>query len=253
MFTMKILLIEDEFILADDLSETLQKEGYEVVCVVDNGKDALQFYLNNEVDLILCDININGDWDGIETIKQLMTIRLCPIIYLTALTDKNTLEKAKTTFPAAYIPKPYHITNLRMAIDMAIHNFAFNNQKPTLKIVKNESENLQKEAILQVKDDIFIKQNYQFVKFKLSEVLYLEADAVYTSIITIHKKYAIRQTISHVLERLPLKELVRIHRSYAVNINHIDSFNEQDVIVNGYEIPLSRSYKEEFLKQFMFR
>jgi two-component system, response regulator PdtaR len=250
---MKILLIEDEFILADDLREILHQEGYEVVYVADNGKDALQFYKDNEVDLVLSDISINGELDGIETSKQLMAVRLCPIIYLTALTDTDTLERAKTTFPSAYIPKPYHITNLRMAIEMAIHNFAFKSQTSSLKIVKNESETLQKEVILQVKDDIFIKQNYQFVKFKLSDVLYFEADAVYTSIITVQKKYSIRQTISHVLERLPLKELVRIHRSFAVNISRIDSFNDQEVVINGYKIPLSKTYKEEFLKQFMFR
>jgi two-component system, response regulator PdtaR len=250
---MKILLVEDEFILADDLSDTLRQEGYEVVFVADNGKDALDFYQENEVDLVLCDISINGEWDGIETVKQLMTARLCPVIYLTALTDNDTLRRAKDTFPAAYIPKPYHLTNLRMAIEMAIHNFAFKNPSPTLKIVKNEPDSSHKEAILHVNDDVFIKQNYQFVKIRLNEVLYLEADAIYTSIVTTHKKYAIRQTISHVLERLPLKALVRVHRSYAVNISHIDSFNEQDVMINGHEIPISRGYKDEFLRQFMFR
>ena len=221
---MKILLIEDEFILASELAETLELEGYDVVLTADNGQEALDFYQANEVDLVLCDININGDWDGIETVMRLLEIKQVPIIYLTAFTDKDTLERAKLTFPAAYIPKPYHITNLRMAIELAINNFAVKIRN-NLKILKDLTiENHSKEMFLQVNDDIFIKQNYQFVKFSLKEILYLEADNIYTNIITIQKKYVIRQSIGNVHDRLPMKNLIRVHRSFVLNINKIDSF-----------------------------
>jgi two-component system, response regulator PdtaR len=249
---MKILIIEDEFILASELAETLDSEGYEVVLTADNGQEALDFYQENDVDLVLCDININGDWDGIETVTKLIAVKQVPIIYLTAFTDKETLERAKQTFPAAYIPKPYHITNLRMAIELAINNFAVKVQP--LKILRDEKpENAQKEMFLQVNDDIFIKQNYQFVKFSLNEILYLEADNIYTNINTSNKKYVIRQSIGNVHERLPMKNLIRVHRSFVVNINKIDSFNEYEVIVQGHTIPISRTYKDEFMKHFMFR
>ena len=207
---MKILLIEDEFILASELAETLESEGYDVVLTADNGQEALDFFKENEVDLVLCDINIKGDWDGIETVTRLIAIKQIPIIYLTAFTDKETLERAKQTFPSAYIPKPYHITNLRMAIELAINNFAVKIQ-PNIKILKDEKpENQLKEMFLQVNDDIFIKQNYQFVKFSLNEVLYLEADNMYTNIMTTQKKFVIRQSIGNVHERLPIKNQRRI-------------------------------------------
>jgi two-component system, response regulator PdtaR len=249
---MKILIIEDEFILASELAETLESEGYEVVLTADNGQEAVDFYQENEVDLVLCDININGDWDGIETVTKLIAIKQVPIIYLTAFTDKDTLERAKATFPAAYIPKPYHITNLRMAIELAINNFAVKIQ-PLKILIDEKPENPQKEMFLQVNDDIFIKQNYQFVKFSLNEILYLEADNIYTNIITSQKKYVIRQSIGNVHERLPMKNLIRVHRSFVVNINKIDSFNEYEVMVQGHAIPISRTYKDEFMKHFMFR
>lgn len=249
---MKILIIEDEFILASELAETLESEGYEVVLTADNGQEALDFYQENEVDLVLCDININGDWDGIETVTKLIAIKQVPIIYLTAFTDKDTLERAKATFPAAYIPKPYHITNLRMAIELAINNFAVK-ILPLKILIDEKPEYPQKEMFLQVNDDIFIKQNYQFVKFSLNEILYLEADNIYTNIITSQKKYVIRQSIGNVHERLPMKNLIRVHRSFVVNINKIDSFNEYEVMVQGHAIPISRTYKDEFMKHFMFR
>jgi two-component system, response regulator PdtaR len=250
----KILVVEDEFILATDLAETLETEGYEVVGVVDNGAEALELFKENEIDLVLCDININGDWDGIQTVAQLLLVRAVPVIYLTALADKATIERAKLTHPAAYIPKPYHLTNLRMAIEMAINNFAFRVVASNLKVDKNQPLDASaKDAILQINDDIFVKQNYQFVKFKLNEILYLEADNIYTTIVTPLKKYVIRQTIGNVLERLPLKQLVRIHRSFVVNVSKIESFNEHEVIIEGRELPLSRTFKDEFMKQFMFR
>jgi two-component system, response regulator PdtaR len=250
---MKILIVEDEFILAEDLSNTLESEGYLVVNVSDNGRDALEFYSENDIDLVLCDINIKGDWDGIETVENLIKIKPCPIIYLTALTDGPTIERAKKTFPAAYIPKPYHITNLRMAIEMAINNFAVQINKTEIRIGNHEIESQNKEQILQVNDDIFIKQNYQFVKFPLSEILYFEADNSYTNIFTSHKKYVIRQSITNILERFSMKNLVQIHRSYVVNINKIESFNEHEVSINNTQIPISRSHKDDFMRQFMFR
>lgn len=248
---MKILIIEDEFILAADLSDMLESEGYEVANVVDTGRDALEFYRHNEVDLVLCDIHINGDWDGIETIEKLLSIKRCPIIYLTAFTDADTIQRAKKTFPAAYIPKPYHVINLRMAIEIALNNFA-EKGKPT-KLLREEkvAEVEPKETILQVNNAIFIKQNHQFIKFKREDILYLEADNIYTTIATAQKKYLVRQTVSSVLERLAWQELIRIHRSFAVNINHIESFNEQEIVTNGTRLPLSRTYKEDFMKRFM--
>jgi two-component system, response regulator PdtaR len=252
---MKILIIEDEFILASDLSEILQSDGYEVVCMTDNGKDAFEFYQNNEVDLVLCDITIYGDWDGIETIEHLMKFKQLPVIYLTSLTDDDTIERAKKTFPAAYIPKPFHITNLRMAIELAINNFAFRVHKPTPALkIEREEKDMSKEVILQINDDIFIKQNYQFIKFPLSEILYFEAEAIYTNIITKQKKYAVRLTIGNVLERLSIKNLARIHRSFVVNLINMESFNDNEVIVlGGHILPLSRTYKEEFMNNFLFR
>ncbi len=251
----KILLVEDEFILATELSNTLTNEGYQVVAAVDNGHDAVDFFTDNEVDLVLCDINIYGEWDGIETAKRLQEVKPVPLIYLTALADSDTLERAKNTFPAAYIHKPYNLTNLRVAIELAINNFAIK-LNPNLKVVKEKKTKEKisgKENILQVNNNIFIKQNYQFVKFPLNDILYMQADNIYTNIYTSAKKYVLRESMKNVLERLEMDSLVRVHRSYSVNMDKIDSFNEHDITIGEKEIPLGRSYKDDFMKYFMFR
>ncbi|QMW00602.1 response regulator [Spirosoma foliorum] len=252
----KILIVEDEPILAMELSDSLEDEGYDVVGTANNGRKALDIFKRQPVDLLLCDITIKGDWDGIETVQHITNERPVPIIYLTALTDRETLERAKQTYPAAYVNKPYQLHSLRTAIELAIHNFiARTNPAPANQpeTTLSDRDILGRETILQINDHLFIKQNYQFVKVNLSDLLYLEADNIYTTLFTSSRKYVLRLTLSGILERINLPELVRIHRSFAVNINKVDSFNEAEISIGSYLIPISRSYKDDFLRHFLHR
>lgn len=248
-----ILIVEDEGILAMELSDSLEADGYFVVGIANNGRKALDLCQRQRVDLLLCDITIKGDWDGIETVRHITAERPIPVIYLTALTDRETLERAKQTYPAAYVNKPYQLSSLRTAIELAIHNFSLRT-KPvpaTATTVTSERNTPRdKDTILQIEDHLFIKQNYQFVKINVTELLYLEADNVYTTLVTTNRKYVVRQTLSGILERMHLPSLVRIHRSYAVNIHKVDSFNDAELSIGTQLLPLSRGYKEDFLQRF---
>ena len=126
-----ILIVEDENILAMELSDCLENEGYYVVGIANNGRKALDQFCHQRVDLLLCDIVIRGDWDGIETADRLTAEHPVPIIYLTALSDTQTLERAKRTHPAAFLTKPYQVVSLRTAIELAISNFSHHYARPT--------------------------------------------------------------------------------------------------------------------------
>lgn len=250
----QILVIEDEAILAMDLSDTLEEEGYYVVGIANNGRKALELFKNQRVDLVLCDIQLKGDWDGVETILQIQTIRPIPVIYTTALSDKQTLDRAKQTLPAAYLTKPILINNLRIAIELALHNFA-HKQEVTSPDESAEQSLLEKDApsretILRIDNLIFIKHNYQFVKILLEDILFLEADGAYTTIVTNDRKYAIRLTISTLLDRLSEMLLARVHRSYAVHIKKVEGFSDREITVGKHVIPLGRQYKQTFIQQF---
>ena len=245
-----ILIVEDEGILAMELSDSLEADGYFVVGIANNGRKALDLFLRQRVDLLLCDITIKGDWDGIETVRRLTTERPIPVIYLTALTDRETLDRAKETYPAAYVNKPYQLASLRTAIELAIHNFTQRTKPVSVTAAPLERGSRDRETILQINDHLFVKQNYQFVKINAAELLYLEADNVYTTLVTANRKYVIRLTLSGILERMNLPALVRIHRSYAVNIHKVDSFNDTELSIGTQLLPLSRSYKEDFLQRF---
>ncbi|GAB3962880.1 hypothetical protein GCM10028805_64880 [Spirosoma harenae] len=251
-----ILVIEDEAVLAMYVSELLETQGYEVVGTADNGREALAIYQQNRVDLILCDINLKGDWDGIETIQRIVTFKPVPVIYLTAQTDKETVERAKNTYPAAYLTKPIRPDNLQIAVDLAIHTFVLRKVsasfEPTHKPATTEKDHHSREAILRIDDKVFIKHNYQFVSINLDDILFLEADNTYTTLVTKSQKFALRLTLGNALHRLDFNDLIRIHRSFVVNIKKLKGFNEREVFIDSFTIPLSQQYKEDFISHFAF-
>ncbi|OUJ74078.1 response regulator [Hymenobacter crusticola] len=256
-----ILIVEDEAVLAMDLCDTLEAEGYVVVGTASNGRRALELFQKNQVDLLLCDVNIKGEWDGIETAARLLALRLVPVIYLTALADKETLDRALGTAPAAYLTKPATTAGLRAAIEVALRAFvrqatpeavapAGPSSAPEPPSISKDA--LSRETILQLGEYVFIKDNYQFVRIPVKDILLLEANNTYTTLVTPARKYALRLTLSTVLERLNYTQLVRTHRSYAVNIQHIQSFNENETTLAGQAVPLGRQYKDAFLRHFQF-
>ncbi len=256
-----ILIVEDESIVALDLATGLERDGYHVAGIADNAEEAKELFNSNNIDILLMDINIIGDKDGIDTATELLQIRTVPVIFLTAFTDPVTVSRVKHIQAAAFLTKPYSVTNVRIAIELAINNFATaRNRESTGKVIPIEKnagkpvpDTADKETILQMNDYIFVKNNYVFVKIKLPDLLYIEADNNYINVFTIDKKFVLRLSLSQLLEKINYKPLVRIHRSYAVNINAIQSFNDQEVQINKVELPIGRNYKEEFLRNFDFR
>lgn len=242
---LNLLVVEDEAILAMALCDRLENEGYRVVGVASNGARAMDLFRRNPVDLLLCDIHIQGDYDGIETVRRIRSERPVPVIYLTAFTDAPTVERAKQTGPSAYLVKPYDLTALRIAIDVAVHNFQqAASGTGTLPPLAAEREPLMRFG----ETTVFLKQGHQFVKLHLPNVLVLEADDVYTTFLTSTKKYALRMPLTNVLERLAYPPLVRVHRSYAINVAALDGFSDHELRVAGHLVPLGRSYREPFLR-----
>ncbi len=116
-----ILIVEDSFIVAYHLQTTLESEGYRVLGTEDSGEKALTFLEKQRPDLILMDIMLNGDLDGIETARVVKTKYNLPVIYITALTDKDTIQRAKITEPFGYLTKPFEDREIFTVIEMALY------------------------------------------------------------------------------------------------------------------------------------
>lgn len=124
----KILVVEDERITAEDIKRSLEKAGYKVPAIVSTGEDAVKFTKKYKPDLVLMDIVLEGNIDGIEAAEKIRTKFDTPVIYLTAYSDKITVERAKTTHPSAFIlkepfgflHKPFEENELYTAIDILL-------------------------------------------------------------------------------------------------------------------------------------
>src|SRR5438132_9646193 len=103
----QILVVEDEGIVAKDIQNMLRGLGYHVPVTVATGPLALQKAAENRPDLVLMDIQLRGDLDGIETAERLADVHDAPVVYLTANSDEATLDRAKRTSPFGFLPKPF--------------------------------------------------------------------------------------------------------------------------------------------------
>jgi diguanylate cyclase (GGDEF)-like protein/PAS domain S-box-containing protein len=116
-----VLVVEDEAIVARDLERTLTRLGYESVGAVATGEDALARVLAARPDLVVMDIHLAGELDGIATAEQLRTRHGLPVVFLTAHSDEATFQRAKITEPYGYVLKPFEERELEIAVDIALY------------------------------------------------------------------------------------------------------------------------------------
>lgn len=116
-----ILVVEDEVIVANDIEATLTNLGYCVLGTVSSGEEAIRFAVSHRPDLIIMDIMLEGDLDGITAAKKIRQKFSIPVIFLTAYSNKKTLERAKTAKPYGYILKPFQETDFYTSIEIAFY------------------------------------------------------------------------------------------------------------------------------------
>lgn len=116
----KVLVIEDENITALEIQNKLENWGYEVVGTAGSGEDAIKIANEHDIDLILADIVLRGDMDGIDAVDRISNRYDVPVIYLTAHADNDTFKRAKMTKPSGYVIKPFDDTELKYSIEIAL-------------------------------------------------------------------------------------------------------------------------------------
>ena len=124
----RILIVEDERIVAFNIQGRLEELGYTVVAITSSGEEAIKIIDNKRPDLVLMDIKLKGKIDGIEAAERIRHQFQIPVIYLTAYTDEETLNRAKLTEPYGYILKPFEARNLGSTIEMALYKYQIEQQ-----------------------------------------------------------------------------------------------------------------------------
>jgi len=121
MLTASVFIVEDELIEAQDIAQTLEKQGYAVIGIARTGELALEALMKKQPDLLLMDMHLAGNMDGVDTAERIHTLYKIPVIFLTAYADDTTLERAKITEPYGYVLKPFDERELHSTIQMALY------------------------------------------------------------------------------------------------------------------------------------
>ncbi len=225
MNTKRILIVEDEFIIAQNLKHILRELGYVVSGHAFDAGQALDILRKGETDLALLDINLGAGIDGIQLAAQMRRDFALPFIFLTSHSDKQTIERAKEVYPAGFLVKPFNASEIFPAIEIAMAN------------VQQES----------ARDHLFVKVGTTLKKVFFSEITILKADRVYVEVYRKGLPMLIVRESLHVWEqKLPL-EFMRVNRSNIIHLAYVDAVAVTTVVVDGKEIAINKQVREEIL------
>lgn len=242
----KILVVEDEAIVAKDISVCLKKIGYEVLGTLSKGEKVVPKINEDKPDLVLMDIMLAGTMTGIDVSKKIKEEFDIPVVFLTAYADEKTISKAKVTEPYGYVIKPFKEIDLRTSIEMALYKY----KKEKEKIAGIEESKINQSSPLS-KEFIYVKSNSRLVKVENDSILFVEALKDYVIIHTPNDKYTIHSTMKDIEKKLPIESFMRVHRSYILNLKRIKSIESSIVLLEDSDkkIPIGGSYKDDLYKK----
>ena len=242
-----VLVVEDEFIVSKDIQSSLKKLGYNVVGAAPSGEKALELVAQEHPDIVLMDIMLKGDMNGIETAEIVRNDYAIPVIYLTAYADEATLAKAKVTEPYGYILKPFKEIDLHTSIEMALYKHKKEQEVERERdMLYSLVENKEKET---QHDFIFVKSNSKLVKLNMSDIFFIEALKDYVVINTNDSRYTIHSTMKDIETKLGNDHFIRVHRSFIVRLDKIASIDFPNLQLENDRklIPIGGSYRDELM------
>jgi DNA-binding LytR/AlgR family response regulator len=238
MIKKRILVVENEIIIADNICFNLEELGYEPLEFVLSFDDAIKTIEKEKIDLAILDINISGSKTGIDIAREINSSHNFPFIFLTSNSDSATVKEAIQVRPSAYLVKPFTKEELYSAIELAL----FSHEK--LKKDISEENALFKKAF-------FVKDKGVTVRIQFEDILYFKSDHVYIEIfLKEDKKQIFRSNFNEVLSNLS-SAFIQVHRSYIINAHYIESVSKTILKINNELIPIGEKYKEELKKKLI--
>lgn len=251
MAKVKLLIAEDDVVIAQNLALSLEEMGYEVCEVVSSGEELLLEVHQHNPDLAILDITLEGKLDGIDTAAMLAKSSKIPFIFMTALSDKDTIDRAKLTGPHAYLVKPFDVRTLQSSIEVAIHNASLRLQTATATSAGTTTDVAAKEQPEDylLHDALFVKVRNRLEKVALDSIVWAEAQDIYCNIKTPQHIYLVSQSLKNLELRLPGKEFMRVHRSYIVRLTAIEAIEDNHILIGGKSIPIGNTHREALLNR----
>lgn len=213
----KILIVEDEILIADYIKDILEENGYSEIYLSHSVKDATEKMATLLPDIILMDINIEGNFEGIELSQKKNKEAL--IIFITGQTDLSTIKNALSSSPENYLSKPIRKIELITAVKIAIDK--------------------------KQRNHIIVRDGYRKINLNLADLVYVKSDKNYIDLITKTGRITLRMGLQEFAKQLP-SYFRQIHRSIIINTHYLEKIESDEVIVKGERLPISRSYREHF-------
>lgn len=232
----KVIIIEDEMVIATSISNKLIKLNYLPFPPCASYREAIELLENESPDIALIDIRIKGQKDGIDLALYIREHYSMPIIFITANSDPITLQKAKQAQPNAYLIKPFTQKDLYTTIEIAILNFE-----------------LSQGVDASVKKSILLKQGKAEIKIAINDIYYIESKGNYLNIILSNSnQQTIRGTLNDLEKLLPKEFFHKISRSHIVNFIHASELETERIKVGNYYLKLNEIYRKEIIEKNLF-
>lgn len=231
----KILIVEDEDWVAEDMKETLIEDGYEVTDIADSYEKALLSLRRNQPDLVLLDIRLNGPGSGVDIAREINDRWKVPFLFLSSHIDPKTMEEVLEESPHSILTKPCKPADLLAAVKLAL-------SKEKLEIGTNTQNNTADESF-------FVKSEHAYQKIEISRLYYIKGEGSYVKIQLEHERLVLRATLKDFEFLEKHEKLMRVHRSYIVNLDYIDKIHSKFVEIQNFEIPLTKEGRDAILER----
>ncbi len=230
----RILIVEDESLVAMDMSDMLMRIGYEVLPAAYSYDDAVAALESQHPDLILMDIQLGSGRTGLDLAQLVRDKYHKPFVFITSHSDRATVTHAAALRPNGYLVKPFGQEDLYTCIEVALANFAGTEQA----VATTPSP-------WQIDASVFVKTDTKYIKLNISDIHYLESDGNYIHIVTDKSKHIIRSSFREFLPNLPTDFFMQVHKSYVIHLQKVDALSHTEVAIGKATIPLSRNYKDD--------
>jgi len=236
MNTFYILLVEDNLSFALEIEMLIKELGYGFAGQVDNAKDAVEAIQMQKPNLVLMDIGIKGEVNGIELASSLEKENV-PFIFITQSRDQRTYQSAQSLKPLAYLVKPFDLFTLRSTIEQAVRISKAPNDKH-----ENKAEVDQ--------DSFYIRNNNILNRINYSDIYWIKSDGNYCNIHTETKKFVTKISLVSMMRKMEKLEFIRVHKQYIVPVQRIENINlfNNVLYIGDKKIPIGRSYKSSLVK-----
>lgn len=245
---MNILIVEDEDLYADQLEILVEKMGYTCLGIADNSADAMAVVAKNPPDMLLMDVHIQGDYDGIELTQEIRKENPhIPVVFITSMTDDMTFRRASRTGRIQFIVKPFSDLQLQRAMELAIQD-----AEPGAADKSGVAKRWDSDLVLG--DHLFVKMGNRLEKARVQDILFIEADDKHCYLHLPEKRYIVHMSLKQIRDQLDEQVFFQSHRSYLINISRIKTINldDQVVLFEGKEAPISKRNREALLKRLKY-